>query len=152
MAYVDLPFDVCPFLGGAESLHELLEASRVGRGEFETCREVDVASCSDSLRASNAGSGRNFVDVGGNALGTRRAERCHREPHTEPSAPDHRGLEVAQIDAGRDLVVRAPDVALQRSEVHDLAVVPHVPVIGERLIGQDDAQVGAVRGLEVLES
>src|SRR6266487_3912907 len=34
-AYVDLSFDVCPFFGAAESLHELLEVGRVGRRELE---------------------------------------------------------------------------------------------------------------------
>src|SRR4051812_14766980 len=43
-ANVDLPFDVGPFRGCAQSVHEFLEARRVVRGELEPCEEVERLS------------------------------------------------------------------------------------------------------------
>jgi hypothetical protein len=66
-AYIDFPFDVCPFLGGAESLHELLEASRVGRGEFEPRQEVE-GLCEVAPMMQTPGDGWQVLESGGDVV------------------------------------------------------------------------------------
>src|SRR2546429_242197 len=52
-ANIDLPFYVVPFLGGAQSSHELLEAVRIPWGELEPGQEVEgLAQVASMVQAS----------------------------------------------------------------------------------------------------
>lgn len=84
-----------------------------------------------------------------------RGQGRRTEGDAEAVAPDGDAAEVGEVDGGRDLVVLVALVALELAQAHVLAVVEDGPAGGALLprgIGERDAEVRAVAGVEVLQA